>query len=104
MSVSLHIIFRNIPHSDPIEAEVRRRAEKLEQFSDRVSHCDVTIETVGKHKQQGRHYAVRIDITLPGKAIATTRHHQHEDVYVALRDAFDASIRQLQDFVQVRRG
>jgi len=29
-----------------------------------------------------------------------TQHHAHEDVYVAIRDAFDAAKRQLEDYVR----
>jgi cold shock CspA family protein len=30
--------------------------------------------------------------------------HAHEDVYVAIRDAFDAAVRRLEDHVRERRG
>ena len=49
---------------------------------------------------------VRIDLTVPGEEIVIGREpghdHAHEDVYVAIRDAFDAAKRQLQD--HARRG
>jgi cold shock CspA family protein len=45
---------------------------------------------------------------MPGEEIIADRHpakHQaHEDVYVALRDAFNAARRQLEDYVRKRRG
>lgn len=104
MVFPLHIQFRNIPASEAIEADIRKRAEKLQQFSDRISRCDVTVETAGKHQQQGRLYEVRIDMTLPGTEIALNRTHPNEDVYVAIRDAFDAAAKKLQEHIQVQRG
>jgi ribosomal subunit interface protein len=104
MAIPLQIKFLNIPASEAIEAEIRKRAEKLQQFSDRINRCDVTVETNGKHKQQGHLYEVRVDLTMPGTEIALNRIHPNEDVYVAVRDAFDAAVRKLQEHVQVRRG
>jgi ribosome-associated translation inhibitor RaiA len=39
---------------------------------------------------------VRIDLTLPGQELAVNR-VQHEDAYVAVRDAFDDLRRQVQE-------
>lgn len=104
MKVPLRINFRNLPQSDAIEAEIRKRAEKLDHFSGQIMHCEVTVEPVGKHKTQGREYEVRIDLTAPGTEIAINHDHRDEDVFVAIRDAFDAAIRKLEDYVRVRRG
>lgn len=100
MNLPLHIQFLNIPASDAVEAEVRRRAEKLAHFN--ITRCDVTIETHGKHKQQGHLYEVRIDLIVPGAEIALSRIHPNEDIYVAVRDAFEAAARKLQENNAVR--
>lgn len=104
MAIPLHIKFLNIPASEAIEAEIRKRAEKLQQFSDRIIRCDVTIETEGKHQQQGHLYQVRVDLTVPGTEIALNRIQPNEDVYVAVHDAFDAAVRKLQEHLQIKRG
>jgi ribosome-associated translation inhibitor RaiA len=39
---------------------------------------------------------VRVDLRVPGREIVASREH-HEDVYVALRDAFESAHRQLED-------
>jgi ribosome-associated translation inhibitor RaiA len=104
MDTPLQIIFRNLAPSDATEAEIRKRAEKLDQFSGHVMHCQVTVEAAGKHKQQGRLYEVRIDLTVPGAEIAISHGHRHEDVFVAIRDAFEAAIRKLQDSIRCQRG
>lgn len=104
MSIPLHIKFLNIPASEAVEADIRRRAEKLAHFCDRISRCDVAVETNGKHKQQGHLYEIRIDLTMPGAEIVLNRTHPNEDVYVAVRDAFDAATRKLQEHLRVERG
>src|SRR5690606_22918580 len=56
-----------------------------------------------QHHHQGRPFRVSIDLRVPGKEIVANRDH-HEDVYVALRDAFDAAKRQLEETVRLQRG
>jgi len=104
MIIPLHIRFIDIPHSDAVEAEIRKHAEKLDRFCDHVMHCEVTVGTAGKHHAQGRVYEVHIDLTVSGTEIVINRVHRHEDVYVVIRDAFEAAIRKLQDFVREQRG
>jgi ribosomal subunit interface protein len=94
--------------SDALEAKIREKAQKIEQFAEHITSFRVTIDQEHKHHRQGNLFVVKIDITLPGKEIVVDRHpdkHQaHEDVYVALQDAFDASRRQLEDYVRKQRG
>jgi ribosome-associated translation inhibitor RaiA len=104
MIIPLHIRFIDIPRSDAVEAEIRKRAEKFDEFCDHVMHCEVTVGAAGKRHAQGRMYEVHIDLTVSGTEIVINRVHRHEDVYVVIRDAFDAALRKLQDFVREQRG
>jgi ribosomal subunit interface protein len=103
VQVPLQIVVRNTPHSPALDARIRDKAAKLEEFDPRITSCRVTVEEASKHHHQGRQFSVRIDLRVPGREIAVTREH-HEDVYVALRDAFDAAKRQLEDVVREKRG
>lgn len=91
-----------------MEAEIRRRAKKLERFAADIVSCRVTVEAPHKHHRHGRLFRVSVDVQLPGSEIVVSRepteHHAHEDVYVAIRDAFRAARRQVQDAVRKRRG
>ena len=64
--------------------------------------CRVVVESPHARHHQGRLYQVHIDITVPGAEWVASRsadkNHAHEDVYVAIRDAFDAAKRQLQEY------
>jgi len=103
MKLPLQITFRDMSPSEALEAAIREKADKLDQFCSTIMSCRVTVGMVGKHKQQGREFFVRVDVTVPEKEIVATRDH-HEDIYVALRDAFDQARRQLEEFARVRRG
>jgi len=108
MQVPLEIVFHNVDRSPAVEAAVRERVAKLEQFVDNLTSCRVTVEAPHKNHQQGNLYTVRVDLRFPGGEAVANRspsaHHAHEDVYVALRDAFKAARRQLQDRQRIKRG
>ena len=78
------------------------------KVSSRAIGCQVMFEEPHQHHHQGNLYHFRIDLTVPGKEIVVKRspgdEHAHEDAFVALRDAFDAMRRQLEDYVRKRRG
>ena len=108
MQLPLQITWRNVPKSEFVEADIRAKAEKLDEFYDHIMSCRVVVEqSHGRHKK-GNLYHLSLDIKVPDKEIVITRdpaeHHAHEDMHVAIRDAFDAARRQLQDYVRMRRG
>ena len=103
MQIPLQITVRDMEPSDALEARIRSKAQKLEEFFAHIVSCHVVVEMPHRHHQQGKQFNVRIDIGVPGNTIVLNR-HQSEDVYVALRDAFDAAKRQLQEYSRVMRG
>lgn len=108
MKQPLQITFRDIPRSDAVEAKIREKVAKLDEFYDQIMACHVVIEAPHGHHHQGYLFHVRIDLTVPNGEIVINRdpkeHHAHEDAYVAIRDAFDAARRKLQDFARKQRG
>ena len=103
MRLPLQIAVVGMPHSPALDAHIRDKAAKLEEFHPNITRCRVTVDELGRHRRQGRHFRVRIDVRVPGKEIVANRDHD-EDVYVALRDAFDAARRQLEEVARVKRG
>jgi ribosomal subunit interface protein len=108
MLLPLQITFRHMDPSDAVAARIRERAEALERFFDRIVSCRVVVECQHPRRQQGNLFRVRVDLKVPGGEIVVGRdpeaHHAHEDVYVAIRDTFDATRRLLEDHVRQGRG
>jgi ribosomal subunit interface protein len=103
MQIPLQITYRDLPHSDALDARIREKAAKLEEFHQHIISCRIMVEEVERHSQRGKEFCVRLDIKVPQHEIAINRDH-HEDVYVALRDAFDAAYRKLEDTARLQRG
>lgn len=103
MKQPLQIQFLGMEPSEAVESAVREKASRLDRFCTGIMSCRVIIEQVHKHQNQGRPFAVRIDVTVPGHELNVGR-VQDEDVYVALRDAFDGIKRQIEEAVRRIRG
>ena len=102
MKQPLQIRFLGMEPSDAVDSAARKKVEKLDRFCPDIMSCRVSIEQTHKHRHQGRPFAVRIDVTLPNHELSIDRVHD-EDVYVALRDAFDDMKRMIEDAVQRAR-
>ena len=103
MQIPPQITIRDMEHSDALETHIRDKVNKLDEFFDRIMSCRVVVEMPHKHHHQGKQFNVRIDIGVPGSELVVNRDHA-EDVYIALRDAFDAAKRQLEDYARKMRG
>jgi ribosomal subunit interface protein len=107
MRTPLQVTFRNIQTSEAIEAKIRKYVDKLERFYNRIINCKVTIDAPHRHRNKGNIYHVRIDLSIPNTEIVVNRNPSenatHSNMYVALRDAFDAARRQLQDCVSQKQ-
>ncbi len=107
METPLQIAFKNLEPSDALEAAIRKRADKLERHFDRIVSCRVSVEAVSQSRHKGNLYHVGIDLRVPDGEIVVSRdrdRREHEDAYVAIRDAFDSALRQLEEHARKRRG
>ena len=99
VQISLH----GISPSKALQDSIREKAGKLERFYDRIVSCRVVLMLEGLHRRQGKQFSVHIGIKVPGSEIVVTREHD-EDIRVALREAFDAARRKLEDYAREKRG
>jgi cold shock CspA family protein/ribosome-associated translation inhibitor RaiA len=132
MKIPLQITFRDMPPSKAIEDIIRDKANKLDSLYDDIMSCRVIVEAPHRHHHKGKAYVVRVNMTVPGGELVVNRepkrlvaarsahagdlektmaenhepskHAAHEDAYVAIRDAFNAAARKLQDYARRRRG
>jgi ribosomal subunit interface protein len=107
MQIPMQVSFRGMKPSVAVEDRIRKEVAKLERYSERLTSCRVVVERSQRRHHQGNLFHVRIDLTLPGREVLVKRepaeHHAHEDVYVAIRDAFDAARRRIMDHVRRQR-
>jgi ribosomal subunit interface protein len=107
MQLPLQITFRHMDPSPALEARIRKLTARLEKFSAQITRLHVIVEPAAHHQHQGHLHDFHLDITLPDAEIAIRRAHPadqtHEDPYVALRDAFRAARRKLEDYERKRR-
>lgn len=107
MQIPLQISFHDVDHSEALEERVREKVKKVEHFFDHITSCRVVIEKPHKHNHQGKLFDVTIDLKIPGHEFVVKGekgNHAHEDVYVALRNAFDALARQVKEYNERRKA
>lgn len=100
---SIQITVCDLPDSPAIENHLRKKAEKLDRFYHRINSCRIVVTIPQKHKHNGKIYCIRIEITVPGRELVVNR-QLSQDIYVAIRDAFNALQRQLENYARKRRG
>ena len=103
MELSLQITVHNVSVSEAVKDDIRNKAAKLNHFSNTIIGCRVTVDSPHKHRRQGVLYDVRIDLTVPGAELVVKR-QPNEDIYVAIRDAFDVAYQKLEDHERRLRG
>jgi cold shock CspA family protein len=104
MQVEPQISFHGMDRSMSAEAKIRERIDHLERSHGRITSCRVKVEAPHRHGRQGKIFRVSIDIRVPAGEVAVSDAHEldhaHEDLMVAIRDAFDAAERRLEDLVR----
>ena len=109
MNLPLQITFRDIPPSDAIEAKIRERVAKIQKLHNRVTRCNVVVEELQRRRSTGTLFNVRVELSVPGREPLVvnrtpTDRVSHEDAYVAVRDAFDAAERRMEELGRRMRG
>ena len=108
MQVPLQITFRGLSPMPRVGQLITERASRLERFCDRIVRCHVVVGVPHRHQRSGRRYSVHIDIATPLGSVVVTRepvgHTSAEQLGVAIREAFDAAARQLEDEAGRRRS
>jgi len=108
MQVPLQITFCDIPSSSAIEEAIGKEASWLDQYYGRVIGCKVIVSKPHRHRHTGSLYSIAIHLTVPGRELVVDREHRmhggHTDPYLAVREAFHAARRALEDQVRLQRG
>ena len=102
MAIPTEITFHGLDPSTSAEAAIERWVARLEHVHDRIIHVHATVGVPHRHGRK-REFEVHVKLDISGAEIVT-RLAKHEDVYVAIADAFRAARRQLLDELESRRG
>jgi len=108
MAFPVEIVARDLNLTTEVEQQIRDKVEKLGRFHSRITGCRVVVESPHRHQHKGNLFHLRIHVTVPGEELVVDREpgkrEAHEELMVAVRDAFDAASRQLKDYVARRRA
>jgi len=101
----IRISYHGIPASDAVTALIHTRAAQLDHLNERIHSLRVVVDAPHHHHRHGNHYCVRIELRMPGRDIVVGNEpvDADEDVYQAVRHAFDAARRRL-TAAQTRRS
>jgi len=103
VDLPLDITTRDTHLTDRNAALVRNKAEGLRKYYSRMTGCRVVIDGPGDRHRSGGPFKVRITLEVPGSNVIVDK-QVSEDIESAIRSAFDAARRQLQDYARVQRG
>ena len=108
MSIEPQITVRNMSSTDSLVSVINDKTAKLVRYAEQISRCEVMVEAPSGHHHHGGHFRVRVRVTIPGGELVALRDPPragaHEDVYIAIRDAFEAMQRQLKDHYDRKRA
>ncbi len=108
MSNEFQIVFHNIDQSDAVTDAVNKRIEKLERYCDQIITGRVVLDSPHNNHHKGKVYSVSLEFHTPQKEVRVNQeqhdNHAHEDLYVAIRDAFNAAERQLKSIDKKHRA
>jgi ribosome-associated translation inhibitor RaiA len=85
MKLPIQITFKNIRSSEALTTHLYEKAAKLDHFHEHIISCRIVLEMTQKHQHQGKLFRARL----------VFNHHENEDIYVAIRDSFNAAAREL---------
>ena len=122
----LQITFRNMEPSAAVSDRIRSEVDKLDRFYDRITCCKVLVEAPHRHHRRGDQFHVRIEVAVPGQEIVIknspgkkfafeaegtgkwSKHLEeggaHKDVYLTIRNSFQAARRRLEEYARKLRG
>lgn len=96
MTTPLEISFHGIDKSDAVEARINEKFARLHGHFDRFTHARVVISSPNRTESRAKMFNVTIDLGMPGQQpIVIDNEADNADVFIALRDAFNAAQRRL---------
>lgn len=103
MTTALDVHFHGLEKSEAVENKIREKVAKLKRHFDRMTACRVVVEVPHRNpatKPKG--FSIKIEVSVPsGKPIIIVHEregaHANEDLNLAIRDAFEAAARRVDE-------
>jgi len=109
MQTPAEVVFRHCEATEELRAEIAAQVERLEKFSPRITSCRVVVTGPQTRHRRGGLFQVELFVAMPEhKDIVVDRRHadspEREHALVAIREAFEAAARQIEDAMRDMRG
>jgi len=108
MTNEFQVVFHNIDQTEAITDAVQKRIDKLERYCDQIITGRVVLDSPHNNHHKGRVYSVSLEIHTPTIEVRVNQeqhdNHAHEDLYIAIRDAFNVAERQLKSVDKKHRS
>lgn len=99
------IRFVDTESSDAVKFQIEEQLARLAHHYDRITHARVLVRIPHKHGHN-RFFHIHVQLDIPGRRLAVSRepeaNEKHTDIRLALKDAFQKLIRQLEDYTEAR--
>ena len=101
MTNEFQVVYHNIDQTKAISEAVKKRIDKLERYCDHIINGRVVLDSPHNNHHKGKVYSVTLEIHTPELEVRVNQdqhdNHAHEDLYVAIRDAFNVAERQFKN-------
>lgn len=106
--IPTQVSFRNMDKPMGVEEQVLEKVEALNRFHPNIMGCRVMIERRHHRHWKGDHFHVSINLAVPGAELVVNREPAksgaHEELAVAVHDAFDEMRRQIESHTGRQRA
>jgi putative sigma-54 modulation protein len=97
MTTPLEITFHGVDKSEALETRIQEKFKRLLSHFDRMTHARVVITSPNRTGARAKMFTVKVDIGIPGqKPIVVNSEGDYTDVFLALRDTFNAAQRKVE--------
>ena len=105
MQIPLQVNFEGSDPSEPVRVAIEREVERLEKHNSQIIGCRVAVIAPSHKHHHGTGFHVHISLTAPPHENVIVNHAASDDkrsehIEVAVKDAFAAARRQLDDLAQ----
>ncbi len=109
MQTPVEIVFRHCEPSEEIRDEIAAQLRRLEKFSRRITSCRIVVNGPQTRRRNGDLFQIELRIAMPGhKEVVVDQRNggagEREHAPVAIREAFAAAARQIEDVARDMRG